>query len=749
MNHNFRGKWIGADMTVEDRFAPVFKKDFNLSKTVKTAKIAICGLGLFELKINGRLPDDTILNPPHSQYTQTVFYRVFDITDLLEKGTNTITVELGHSFFNETTSVWNWDEAAWRSAPKLIADIDITCDDGEELSFFTDESWLVTKDGNTTANSIYYGETYDARRNDFGWDNAIAVDAPAGKLKEHTEPFIRRINEYKPKSITRLDDGCIVIESPEMITGWAKIRIDAPKDTVVTITYNEQLTEDGHLQKIGKYEGHDGNWWPDDYNQQDRFISNGEPFFFEPKFSYKGFRYIQIENHEKDISADDITIYRTANDVKTISDFECSDPLVNELHTLMRRTLLNNFQWKPTDTPVWEKNGWLGDANCALETMFYNFDMSEYMRQFVELMDDCFHDFGKVPVIVPTQGWGNGNSPVWNTIFVFATEALINFCGNKEFAQKLYPDLRKFALDDIRDIEGFGGTWRERELSDWLAPANDEFGEMICDPSEGAEICCTAYVYAMLRSMARISAILDNDDENEYLAQAEKIRKAFNEKFYNKEKQIYETSVWNPKGNRRQYRQTSNLLPLSFGMVDEENKAAVVKNLIDDIVSHDYHLDTGCTGTKHLLPVLFNSGHADIAYKVLSQTSYPSWGYWIKCGSTSAWEAWEPSSRSLDHYFLGTYDEALFSHIGGIRNVKDSYRKFTIAPETECGMQWAKTRLNSPLGTIRCEWKKENGLTSVEVEIPEGATAEIILKNGINETKNGGVYKYTLIDNKP
>ena len=743
MNYNFNGMWIGADMTLDDRFAPVFKKEFNLSKAIKSAKIAICGLGLFELKINGKLPDDTVLNPPHSQYTQTVLYRVFDITNLLGNGINTITVELGHSFFNETTYVWAWEKAAWRSAPKLIADISIICDDGEEISINTDESWLVTKDGNTTANSIYYGETYDARRKDFTFTNAIRVDAPAGELKEHVEPFIRRINEYKPKSITKLADGCIIIEAPEMVTGWAKIRINAPKDETVTITYGEKLTEDGHVVKVGGNQGRDGHWWPLDFIQKDYFISDGQPTYFEPKFSYKGFLYIEIENHSANLTADDIIIYRTSNDVPTIGSFECSDELINELHSLMRRTLLNNFQWKPTDTPVFEKNGWLGDANCALETMFYNFDMSSYMKQFVELMDDCLHDFNCVPVIVPTQGWGSGNSPVWNTIFVFATEALINFCGNKDFAEKIYPDIRKFALNDIRDINDFGGTWRERELSDWLAPANDELGEMICDPSEGAEICCTAFVYSMLKSMARISAILRKGDEDEYLTEAEKIRKAFNEKFYNKEKQIYETSVWYPKGNRRQYRQTSNLLPLSFGMVDEEHKDAVIRNLVDDITTHGYHLDTGCTGTKHLLPVLFNSGYADVAYKVLSQTTYPSWGYWIKSGSTSAWEAWEPSSRSLDHYFLGTYDEALYSHIGGIRNVKDGYKTFTVAPETECGMQWAKVKLNSPLGAIRCEWKKEDCKTLVEIEIPDGATAEIVLKNGIKEIKTSGTYTYS------
>lgn len=739
----FRGIWIGADMKIEDRFAPIFKKDFTISKSIKAAKIRICGLGLFELKINGNLPDDTVLNPAHTQYSQTVLYRTFDITGFVKAGENTVTVEVGHSFYNETTYVWDWQKASWRSSPKMIADIEITYADGTAETFESNESWLVTTDGPTTENSIYLGETYDARRTEFVWSNAKAVDAPAGALKEQEEPFVRRINTIKPKDIRRMENGSLIIESPEMVTGWAAIKINAPKDTKITITYGEKLTSEGYVQKVGHTEGHGCEWWPNAYIQQDNYISDGSPALFEPKFSYKGFRYIQIDNHAENLTADDITLYRVANEIKTIGDFECSDELVNTLHTIMCRTLLNNFQWKPTDTPVWEKNGWLGDANCAIETMMYNFDMSKYMAQFIDIMDDCFHEYGKVPVIVPTANWGVGNSPVWNTIFVFGTEALVNFFGNKEYAEKLYPDLRQFAMNDIAELESLGGTWGTRGLSDWVAPVNEENAEVDPNPSEGAEICCTAYIYAMLKSMARISDILGKGDAEEYLSAAKKIRLAFNEKFYNAEKGIYETTHWNQKGNRRKYRQTSNLLPLSFGMVDEENREAVIKNLIDDIVSHDYHLDTGCTGTKHLLPVLFNTGHADVAYKVLTQTTYPSWGFWVEKGTTSAWESWETTTRSLNHYFLATYDEILYSHIAGIREVKNGYETFTVAPETECGMEWAKASINSPKGKIRCEWKKENGKTLVEIEIPDGSTAKIKLPNGIKETKTAGVYNYS------
>ena len=364
-NHVWQGKWICTDMTVEDRFAPIFKKEINISKDIEKAEICICGLGLYELKINGTLPDNSVLNPPHTQYTQTVLYRVFDIKEFLEKGGNIITVELGNSFFNETVATWQWQIAPWRSAPKLIADIDITYADGSCETVSTDTDWLVTLDGPVTANSIYYGETYDASRTEYKWQNALLSDAPQGKLKPQSFAPMRRINEFRPLSITKRADKSFIVESPEMVTGWAKIKINAPEGEKITIRYNEYLSPDGQVVKIGKGEGRDGNWFPNDYIQQDCFISNGNVFEYEPKFSYKGFKYIQVDGVEN-LTADDVVIYRIANDVEIISDFTCSDEMLNKLHRLMRNTLLNNFQSKPTDTPVWEKNGWLGDANCAL-----------------------------------------------------------------------------------------------------------------------------------------------------------------------------------------------------------------------------------------------------------------------------------------------------------------------------------------------------------------------------------------------
>lgn len=737
------GGWIGAEMALEDRFAPIFKKEFIISKGIEKAEVYICGLGLFELRINGSLPDDSVLNPAHTQYSQTVLYRVFDIKYFLKNGENTITVELGHSFFNETTTVWDWHTASWRSAPKLIADLVITYADGTNETLATDTDWLVTLDGPVTANSIYYGETYDARRTGFAWNNAIKADAPKSQLKAQYMPPMRRINQFKPLNITKLSNGSYVITSPEMVTGWAKIKIKAPEGTKVYITYNENLTEDGQVTKIGKGEGRDGNWWPDGYIQQDCFISSGKPFEYEPKFSYKGFKYIQIDGVDS-LTADDITIYRIANDVEIISDFTCSDVMLNKLHRLMCNTLLNNFQGKPTDTPVWEKNGWLGDANCALATMMYNFDMSSYLESFIDIMADCLHEFGTVPVIVPSADWSIKNSPVWNSVFVFGVQAIIDYCGITDYAEKLYPDLKEYAIKNIEELKALGWTWGTRGLSDWVSPVGKEDLPIEADPSEGAEICCTAFIYAMLKSMIYIAQKLGKtDDITEYEAAAKRIYDAFNAKFFNPDLKIYETTVWNQKGTRTRYRQTSNLLPLAFGLVPEEHKKAVADNLANDFISRDYHLDTGCTGTKFVLPVLCDNGFSDIAFKVLTQTTYPSWGYWLENGADSAWECWEKTTRSKNHYFLATYDEFFYSHIAGIRNVSDGYRSFTVAPILDCGLQFAKASVKTPLGILRCEWQKTESGYNIEIEIPEGAEAEICLGD-ICTTQSGGVIIYNV-----
>lgn len=748
--YQFQSEWICADMTVKDRFAPIFKKEFELTKPLKSVNVRICGLGLFVIKINNCLPDDSLLNPAHTQYSKTVLYRQFDVTALC-KEKNTVTVELGNGFFNENGGTWNWQKASWRSVPVLMCEIEIRHANGTFEIIGTDESWLVTTDGPTIVNGIYQGEVYDARKkeNSFEWKNALTGKAPCGELKKQNMPPVRRIKTMKPIEIKKIENSSYIVTSPEMTTGNISLHIDEPENSEVEIRYGESLTDDGHVVSIGKGEGRDGNWWPDYYIQTDKFISAGEPFCFEPVFSYKGFRYVEIKGLTKEPTAADINIYRIANDVDIYSSFECSDKLINRLHSLMQRTILNNFQWKPTDTPVWEKNGWLGDANCALYSMLYNFNINTYLENFIDIMADCFVEYGEVPVMVPSAGWGVDNSPVWNTLFIFGVKALCDFYGRTDYAKKLYPLMKKFAEKDVKEIESYGWIWKERNLADWHSPMNENSDNIIPNAPEGAEICGSAFIYKMLLTMSELAVITANDTDALYFRKsAEKIYDSFNKKFYNEEKDIYETSVCNTSGNRDiSYRQTSNIVPLALGLVPENARKRVIENLTANIRSKNYHLDTGCVGTQFILPVLIDNGHVDTAMKVLTQTTYPSWGYWLMQGDDSAWEGWEDAVRSKNHYFLGTYEEALFSHIAGIRDIKDGFSHVTVKPCLDCTLEYVKAEIRTAKGPLRCEWNTDkNGTVHIEAEIPRGCNAHVIFEKGAERTEHfitSGIVKHT------
>ncbi len=732
---SFWGKWICAPMTVEDRLAPVFKRAFVIDKSVDKAQAFVCGLGLFEMKVNGVVADDTVLNPAHTQYSSTVLYREFDIAHLLQKGENEITITVGHSFYNETVATWKWQLAQWRDVPKLLCDIEICFKDNTKLCAFTDENWQVCTDGVITANSIYYGEAHDYRNKVNNWQSPLLVTPPTGRLQKQTMEPMRRINTLTPAEITPIGNNSYVIKSPEMVTGWAKIRLPLSEGQSITVTYGERLKPDGSVVHIGKGEERDGNWYPLGYIQQDTFISDGIERDFEPIFSYKGFRYIQIDSPVAP-KIEDIVIYRVANDVENIGEFTCSQPLVNELHALMRRTILNNLQGKPTDTPVWEKNGWLGDLSCGLLSMIYNFGMDEMLRSFTVTMADCHKEYGMVPPFAPIVD-SNSNHPVWNTVFVFTAEAILDYYGQVDFVRSVYPTLRDYALKQIEEIKSRGWVWDEHTLSDWVAPiggvATDE-----ADPnsSEGAEICATTFIYKMLISMCRIAEQI-GEDGSDYVSASDKILTAFNEKFYDKENGYYKTTFWVQRGGRTRYRQTSNLLPLAFGMVPEGEKDRVMESLVSDIKEKGNHLDTGCTGTRFVLPVLFDNGQSQLAYTLLTQTTYPSWGYWIEKGFDSAWESWEDTTRSYDHYFLGSYDEALFTHLAGIRDVKKGFSEFTFDPKYDCGLEKLEVKIKTPKGNIECRWESCDGICKIELTVPR----EITVHTGLPlKNTNGKMY---------
>ena len=726
----------------ETRAAVMLRKEFDLEKPVSEAFAYVCGLGFFEMSVNGQRTDDSVLNPFNTQYDQASLYCAYDVTSLLKQGGNALGVELGNSYYNEIGGVWNWSTASWRDNPKLLMQLEIRYADGTSETIVSDESWKMTREGPITANSMYYGDVYDARLempgwtepgfDESAWKGAQLMEAPGGKLRNQMKAPAKRVAALEPESIVKLGEGSYRIESPEMVSGWIKLKnINQKAGDTIKITYGQRLDTDGSVMEYGGGDGEIGNWWPHAYLQQDIYTSaGGKNESYEPKFSFKGFEYAQVDGFSGDLTAADVEIYRVSNSVDIVSEFESSNPLFNRLHKMMRNSMADNFQGEHCD-PMLEKNGWLGDANVSLTSLMYNFDMTGSLPAFINLMEDSFYRYETLPVMVPTADWWCDNSVVWNSIFVYGVRDLADYYGTDSFTEEQYEAMRKFALKDIEEIESNGWVWFDNQLADWVAPVggsdpNVNYNENV---SEGSGIVGTAFVYGVLDTMVQFADDMGKrDDAREYKQAMQKIYDAFNKKFYDADRGCYETTVWTQIGSRTKYRQTSNLVPLAFGLVPDEYVESVVDSLVKDIKEKDYHLDTGCVGTKYILPILCDYGHEDIAYRIATQDTYPSWGFMVANDAKGTWEMWESTTRSFDHYFLGTYDEWFYSHLAGVKDMENGYKNFTVEPSMIGDLTSAKATIDTVRGQVVSDWSLlENGKARLTVRVPFGSTAKVVL----------------------
>lgn len=742
-------------VNVGNRAAPMFRKEFDVAnKTVAKARVYVSGLGMYDIKINGEAITDTVLNQSNTQYNKTIPYGVYDVTDMLKKGSkNAVGAELGNGFFNESTGVWEWQNAVWRADPKLLFQMEIYYTDGTSTEVLSGTDWQATSKGPTTANSIYCGESYDARLEKAGWDKAgytvnsawhaaSASTKPAGILDfQYVEPM-RRIDTYKPLKITKLSNGSYVIYAPKMTTGWIRLKnLKAAAGDEITVSYTEKISSDGSPEIFNSH-------WFGGIFQQDKYIAKGDAAgeAFEPRFSYKGFEYVRIDGYKGVLTVDDVEIYRIASDVAITGDISTSNSLINKMHELMVNTSLNNMQGKPTDTPVWEKNGWTGDANVSLQSMTYNFDMTSFLKYFEETMQDSQTAGGVINVIAPHAGFDWGNVPVWNSLYVLLVEQLADSYGMQNFISTQYDSMKKLADSYVSKSQSSGWTWEDGQLGDWVSPMGTNPDEQYAEGSnEGSGIVGSAYVYMSLQTMAKFAAQLGKTaDAAKYTSAMASIKTAFNNKYLKKNittnKYFYETTVWYNNGpNRTKYRQTSNIVPLMLGIVPDDKKQDVIDTLIKDIIDKGYHLDTGIIGTKYILPTLTDLGYSDVAYKILTQTTYPSWGYMALHG-TSLWEMWENTTRSRAHYFLGTYDQYLYEYLAGVKDMKDGYKTFTLEPTVEGDLAYVNLSLDTVRGEVVSSWTlNSSNAMEYTVKVPVGSTAAIYMPTDtISKVKSGG-----------
>ena len=743
-------KWIsGAKYATKDTstIAPMLRKGFSVSKEIKNAKIYICGLGLYELKVNGTLPDDSVLNPADTQYEDTVSYCVYDVTDLLQEGKNAMTVELGGGFYHLNTAISvNFVKGVWKDYPKLLLELHVEYQNGEREVIVSDESWRCYEDGPIRSNNIYCGESYDATKeidgwteaefDDSGWKPVCLAKAPTGKLKfENMEPM-RRVRSFTP-TVEQADGSTWLVRSPEYCTGWAKIAFpEARKGQMITIRYFQREHErtNGLTLKANNNSG-------EVYQLQSyMYRAKGVPGeTYEPKFSYCGYELIEITGYTGQLKPEDITCYTVATDVEHIGTFSSGNELVNQLHELMVRTMVCNMQGKPTDTPIFEKLGWTGDYNGAIKTFNYNFDVSGFLGHFLHNLRDTALPSGRLNEFSPSGYISQYDSPCWTQMYVNSIYAAWHENGQFFLVEEHYDYMRTNVEYYISRMNGGAEPWiwestevgpangMGNRLGDWAAP-NGSISPATAPP-EGGSLYNTAAVYRVLKEFAEISAAMGNEeDAQKYQTAAQNIADNFNRVFYNEKQGYYETDYWNGSMTRTKYRQALNLVPLFFGLTTPENHDTVLNNLIKDIQEKNYHLDVGSVGAELILPVLSAEGYGDIVMKILLQTDHPSWGNWIESGSNTALEGWGTKIRSYCHFFLGTYDEWFYQNLGGIQNPTEGYKTVTIRPEIYPELKFISAGVDTVRGELISSWKvEEDNRLTMTVTVPIGTTADILL----------------------
>lgn len=717
--NDWQAQWITRTTNIDELPAPFFRRELVLDGKVKKARVYICGLGYYELHINGRKVGDHLLDPAYTRYDKRDLYVTYDVTPFLKFGANAVGVILGNGWFNvQTKAVWNFHEAPWREAPRLVLSLVIEYADGRTVVVGSDGTWK-TSTGPIVFDSIYGGENYDARLEKPGWDRpgfddsawqpALVVDAPKGKLAAQMMPPIEADQILKPIKLTEPKPGVFIFDMGQNFAGITVLKLRGPAGTEVTLCHGERLFPDGTLD-TRDIEQHVKRMGKDQQFQTSTYVlKGGGTETWRPRFTYYGFQYVEVTGFPGRPTLDSLRGIFTHSAVPVDGSFECSNPLVNKIWRAARWSYLSNLQGIPTDCPQREKNGWTGDAQLAAEQGIYNFMPAGVYTKWINDLGDEQRPGGQLPGIVPTSGWGYawGNGPAWDSAFELIPFYLYEYYGDSQPLRDHYDGLKHY-VDYLskrasNNIVNIG-------LNDW-APFKTQ---------TPADITDTAYYYRDAQIVALTASLLGQTvNAAEYNRLAAQIKNSFNGKFFDADTGTY--------GNGSQ---TSLSCALYQRLVEPEHQARVVQNLVTKVADRNGHIDTGILGAKYILNALTEHGRTDVAYRMASQKDMPSWGWWIEQGATTLWEDWD-GSESRNHIMYGEISAWFYKALAGINAdpAAPGFKHFIIRPQPVGDLTFARAEYDSIHGRIVSAWKIKNGVFNLDVVIPPNTTATIFLPN--------------------
>ncbi|KAG4438047.1 hypothetical protein IFR05_006461 [Cadophora sp. M221] len=725
----------------------LFRKDFNLSKKVQSARLYITSYGVYEAFINGTKVGDHVLAPGWTAYKCHLNYQTFDVTSLIKEGDNVIGAEVGEGWFSGRLGFNGGWRCIYGDKLAVLAQLEITFDDGEVELLGTDKTWKTSVGGILSA-ELYDGETYDASQEVTGWSSPSfkdgswsaveELDFPSPKLQAPEGPPVRKIETVKPQSIFKSLSGKTVVDFGQNLVGWLRVNVSGPAGHTIVFTHTEVL-EHGEIATRPLR----------DCKARDSLTLAGKPITWEPKFTFHGFRYVQIDNWPTgDPALGDLEAIVIHTDMQRTGWFECSEPMVNQLHKNISWGMKGNFVSIPTDCPQRdERLGWTGDIQIFSPTANFLYDtfgmLSGWLKDLaVEQINDLN---GVVAVVVPDILPKQFNMPqaAWSDAAVITPWDLYNAFGDQQ--------ILKDQLESMKEWLGKGvarqpnGLWDPdgNQLGDWLDPdaPPDDAGKAKTDP----HLVANAYLVHVTDLLSKICTILGlGDGAAHYKSEAARLKK------------LFQAEYMTPNGRLAPDTMTSVSLAIAFDLFASPDQIPAAASRLDKIVRYsNFKISTGFVGTPLVLPSLTATSQAQLAYRMLLEKKCPSWLYPITMGATTMWERWDSmlpdgsinpgSMTSFNHYALGSVGAWLHDTVGGISAAEPGWKVIRFAPIPGGTVTWAKIRHLSPYGEVKCEWELKDGKFDVKIVVPLNCTGEVKLP-GEEKVQNvgSGVYQFSV-----
>ena len=677
--------WIGCGLKKEDSpSAPIFSKTFTSADDVIRARVYITGLGFVSCQLNGVDCNEGLLTPPYTPYEHQVYFETLDITSFLKNGENLLTVQLGNGY-NEDYSRWG---DRYFTPKGFRAAIVLTHFDGSVERIDTDESWS-WKDSPITANGLYMGEEYDARRIFNAYHSAVieSENAPGGVLLPDEMPPLRIIETLSPIAEWKIDGGTMY-DFGKNIQGFCRLEVSAPAGCVISMQHSELITPEGRIDLFTNRRA----------RAKDIYICSGNKSeAYQPTFTYHGFRYVFVENNMP-VKNFRISARFLSADVGEKAFFSCSEPIINRIHSLSTNSIRSNFVSIPTDCPVRdERTPCQMDSQMYEDAAMYNFNMYSYYKKWLRDIT-----FGKTDL-------SEGNMD-WHGDALMLTYRMYLFYGETETARDLYP-LFKHTVESWYS-KSEKGIWSSG-YGDWCIPNNNTWDSFFgCKTAVN-----TSLFYAYTGIMAKFAQLFGfSEDQERFLQIGKEIRHSYVQTF------------WSGDSAPSDSRQPDMLMPLYYGILTDE-KAKTAKAALVEKIKKDRFFDVGGFSIRTILPVLADAEALDLFLDTVRFNHYPGFGYWVAMGATSLWEQWasKGSMHSHNHALHSGIDAALFQTLCGIVPTAPMFRTFRIAPRLPKDMHFVQGKIQTYSGEIAVSIEKLSDTLVLSCVIPPNTEAELIL----------------------